>query len=179
MPLTTWRRAGDEIRIMRYSDQLTSQEVVLIESAEYPIEIQATGPKTGKLASSSDSLPEVEVASPPEFGGPEAVWSPEHLFVASVSSCLMTTFQAIAANSGLTFLDYSDRATGYLKRGDDRLYRIESITLRPSVVIEDESKVDRTLRLLTKAEAVCLISRSIDTTIELEPEVSVRHQVGT
>lgn len=38
---------------------------------------------------------------PPEFGGPERTWSPEHLFVAAVSSCLMTTFRAIAEMSEL------------------------------------------------------------------------------
>jgi organic hydroperoxide reductase OsmC/OhrA len=91
----------------------------------------------------------------------------------------MTTFQAIAANSGLTVLDYNDSATGHLIRDENRLYRMESITLRPKVVIDDETKVERALRLLNKAEAVCLISRSVDSEIFLEPEVSVRHQVGT
>jgi organic hydroperoxide reductase OsmC/OhrA len=91
----------------------------------------------------------------------------------------MTTFQAIAAMSGVEVVSYSDRATGRLHRGDDRLYRMESVTLRPTVVIADETKVDRTLRLLNKAESVCLISRSVDSTISLEPTVTADHQVGT
>ena len=36
--------------------------------------------------------PHLTVATPPEFGGPESVWSPEELFVASVGSCLLSTF---------------------------------------------------------------------------------------
>ena len=35
----------------------------------------------------------IEVATPPEFPkGIPGIWSPEHLFTAAVSSCLMTTF---------------------------------------------------------------------------------------
>ncbi len=35
----------------------------------------------------------IEVATPPEFPkGIEGIWSPEHLFVAAVSGCLMTIF---------------------------------------------------------------------------------------
>ena len=39
----------------------------------------------------------IEVATPPEFDkGMPNIWSPEHLFTAAVSSCLMTTFLAIS-----------------------------------------------------------------------------------
>ena len=151
----------------------------MIESHDYEVQLTGTGRKTGKLHASQDGLPSFEVASPPEFDGPQGVWSPEHLFVASVSSCLMTTFQAIAAASRVEVLDYSDQASGRLTRGDDRLYRIESITVRPRVVIGDQSKVDKTLRLIEKAERACLISRSIDSDVTLEPTVIVDHQVGT
>ena len=36
--------------------------------------------------------PDLTVATPPEFGGPAGVWSPEELLVASVGSCLLSTF---------------------------------------------------------------------------------------
>jgi organic hydroperoxide reductase OsmC/OhrA len=45
-----------------------------------------------------------EVATPPEFPkGMEGIWSPEHLFVAAIESCLMTTFLSVAENSKLEF----------------------------------------------------------------------------
>lgn len=146
----------------------------MIESAEYPTNLASTGLKTGVIDSADDRLPGINVASPPEFGGPPEVWSPEHLYVASISSCLMTTFRSVADNSKLNVLEYSDDATGYLKRGDDRLFRIESVTLRPKIVIDDPSKIERAHRLIEKAESVCLISRSVDSRIDLEPEISVR-----
>ncbi|MEX2134653.1 MAG: OsmC family protein [Acidimicrobiia bacterium] len=149
----------------------------MIESHEYQVLLTGTDPKTGYLESDEDRLPKLEVATPPEFGGPGETWSPEHLFVAAVSSCLMTTFHAIAQISGLEVLEYHDEAISHLQRGDDRLYRIDRVTVRPRVVIADESKIDKAVHLLEKAEAVCLISRSVSSEIDLHPTVIASHQV--
>ena len=145
----------------------------MTESHDYTIEITSTGLKTGTLEAPGGALPACEVASPPEFGGPAGVWSPELLYVAALSSCLMTTFRSIADNSGLEVLDYSDSATGHLRRGEDRMFAFDTVTLRPRVVIADGSKTERTIRLLLKAEAACLIRRSVTSEIVLEPTVEV------
>jgi organic hydroperoxide reductase OsmC/OhrA len=47
------------------------------------------------------------------------------------------------------------------------------ITLRPRVTIADPDKMDKALRLLDKAERVCLISRSIKSQVHMEPKVEV------
>lgn len=151
----------------------------MIDSHAYQVEVVGSGEKTGWLTATDDGLPELAFASPPEFGGPEHIWSPEHLFVASVASCLMTTFRAIAARSGVEVLDYSDEAVGDLVRGEDGLYSIESITLRPTIVISEDSKLDRAERLIAKAERACLISRSITSDVKLDAKVLQAHQVGT
>jgi peroxiredoxin-like protein len=143
----------------------------MIDSHDYPIHLDGTGPKTA-LLTSEDDLPKLDVASPPEFGGPGMTWSPEHLFVAAISSCLMTTFRTVAAMSNLDVVDYSDDATGHLVR-EGSLYRIERVTLRPRVVISDPDKVDKTLRLLDKAEHACLVSRSVSAEIRMEPTVEI------
>lgn len=146
----------------------------MIESHNYEVELVNTGSKTGVLDATADGLPSIEVAAPPEFGGPAGVWSPEHLFVAALAACLMTTFRAIADASGLDVLEYSDESSGHLQRGDDRRYSFDVVTLRPRVLINDEAKIERTLRLLHKAEEACLVSRSVLSQIVLEPTVEVR-----
>jgi len=138
----------------------------------YKVDLNGTGLKTGSLGS-PEGLPPLFVASPPEFGGPKDMWSPEHLFVASVAACLMTTFRSIAEMSGLEVVSYSDSASGDLVRGEDGLYKMTEITLRPRVSIADPAKADRALRLLEKAEKVCLISRSIESEVHLEPVVDI------
>jgi organic hydroperoxide reductase OsmC/OhrA len=60
----------------------------------------------------------VEVATPPQFPkGMEGIWSPEHLFVAAVNSCLMTTFLSIAENSKFEYISFKSKAIGKLRNG--------------------------------------------------------------
>lgn len=151
----------------------------MIDTHDYQVELVGADGKNGTLTAIHDHLPEIAVSSPPEFGGPPGKWSPEHLFVASLSSCLMTTFRSIAERSGVEVLDYMDEAIGRLQRGEDGLYSIDRVTLRPTIVISADSKVDRTDRLIQKAERVCLISRSVGSEVVVEPTIRQAHQVGT
>lgn len=113
----------------------------------------------------------IEVATPPEFpGGIEGVWSPEHLFVASVNSCLMTTFLAIAEYSKLDYREFNSKAIGKLEKSDGK-YMISEIILSPVVTIRCEKDRHKAERILQKAEAACLISNSIRSKIILNPEI--------
>ncbi len=116
---------------------------------------------------------EIEVATPPEFpGGVEGIWSPEHLFVASVGSCLMTSFTAIADYSKFEYESLKVKTYGTMSKVDGK-FVMSKITLKPVLTITDENYEKKALRLLEKAEQICLISRSIKSEIEFEPEVNV------
>ena len=116
---------------------------------------------------------EIEVATPPEFpGGVEGIWSPEHLFVSSVSSCFMTTFTAIAEYSKLEYEELTVKASGVMSRVDGK-FAMSEIILRPKLIISNETQKDKALRILQKAEEACLITRSIKTKVELEPTIAI------
>lgn len=115
----------------------------------------------------------LEVATPPEFPkGMPGIWSPEHLFTASVSSCLMTTFLAIAENSKLEFSTFSCKSKGTLERVEGKFVMSE-ILLEPLVTISDEKDREKTERILQKSEAACLISNSIKSKITMVPTILV------
>jgi organic hydroperoxide reductase OsmC/OhrA len=143
----------------------------MTEEHIYPVTLESTGLKTGEMTSSTDGLPTLEVASPPQFGGPENTWSPEHLYVAALASCLMTTFRSIAAASDVEIVTYRDHADGHLVRDENRLYRVDEVTLRPEIVIRDASKLEKAHRILDKAEKACLVSRSVNTVVKLEGSI--------
>lgn len=125
------------------------------------------------ILSSEDLDDRIEVATPPQFpGGVAGIWSPEHLYVSSVSSCLMTTFLAVAENSKLNFENLEVTATGKLGKKDGK-FMVTQITLKPELMIADEAEADKAHRILEKAEAACLISNSIKTDIILKPQVIV------
>jgi organic hydroperoxide reductase OsmC/OhrA len=117
----------------------------------------------------------IEVATPPEFPkGIPGIWSPEHLFTASVSSCLMTTFLAIAENSKLDFVSFRCGSKGKLERFEGKFMMTE-ILLEPVVVIRDEKDREKALKVLEKSESNCLISNSVKSTIVMKPIVEVQH----
>ncbi len=116
----------------------------------------------------------IEIATPPEFPkGIEGVWSPEHLFVAAISGCLMTTFLAIAENSTLEFASFCCRAKGKLEMVEGKLMMSE-ILLEPTVVIHNEQYRDKAIRILKKAEDACLIAHSVKSKITMEINVEVK-----
>lgn len=115
----------------------------------------------------------IEVATPPQFPkGIPGIWSPEHLYTAAVSSCLMTTFLAIAENSKLEFISFHCSSKGKLDKVDEKFMMTEVI-LRPHVVILHEKDRERAERVLIKSEAACLISNSIKSKVTMHPVIEV------
>jgi peroxiredoxin-like protein len=135
----------------------------------YETEVRWSGERRGDLR--APGLPALEVAAPPEFKGPEGVWSPEHLYVAAVNSCFMTTFLAIAELSKLGFTSFTCNARGKLEKEEGKGYRITEIILRPNLIIRNGRDAEWATRILEKAEKNCLISNSINTAVKLEPEI--------
>lgn len=136
----------------------------------YKTEVEWTGERHGELR--APALPNLQVDAPPEFKGHEGVWTPEHLFVASVNSCFMTTFLAIAENSKLEFVKFQADAEGKLEKVEGQGLMITHITLRPQLVVKHSRDTERALRIFEKAEKHCLISNSIRTETSLEPQVN-------
>ncbi|HLT75619.1 MAG TPA: OsmC family protein [Ohtaekwangia sp.] len=115
----------------------------------------------------------LEVATPPEFPkGIPGTWSPEHLYTAAVSSCLMTTFLAIAENSKLDFVSFRCESSGKLELVDGK-YKMTEVVLNPNVEIVDAAQQEKALRVLSKAESNCLISNSITAKVSMNPVVEV------
>ncbi|OQP65910.1 osmotically inducible protein OsmC [Niastella vici] len=117
----------------------------------------------------------IEVATPPEFPkGIPGIWSPEHLLVAAVNSCLMTTFLAIAENSKFEFISFTSNATGKLEKVDGK-YMISEIALSPVLTIKNNAEKEKALKLLEKSEAACLISNSVKSTIVFNATINIQN----
>ena len=104
----------------------------------YNYEVNLSWTKDRKGVVSSPVLEQkTEVATPPEFPkGMEGIWSPEHLFVAAIESCLMTTFLAVAENSKLEFTSFSSHDTGQLNKVDGK-FRMTEVMLQPKLIIKN------------------------------------------
>jgi peroxiredoxin-like protein len=138
----------------------------------YEVNINWESDRKG-LMSSPVLQTNIEVATPPEFAkGMAGIWSPEHLLVAAVNSCLMTTFLAIAENFKFSFVNFESNADGKLEKVDGK-YMISEIVLSPTLVIHHEDDKEKAIRILQKSEAACLISNSVKATIIFKPVIKV------
>lgn len=138
----------------------------------YTVDLDWETGRTG-LISAEELSSKIEVVTPPQFpGGVAGKWSPEHLFVASINSCLMTTFLAIAENSKLEYQGFRSRATGKLELADGK-YMITEVTLSPVLSIANVADTAKAERVLQKSEAACLISNSVKSRIHFYPQVRV------
>jgi peroxiredoxin-like protein len=138
----------------------------------YHVDLYRTTGRKGRL-SSPELQQEIEVATPPEFpGGVPGIWSPEHLFTAAVSTCFMTTFLAIAENSGLEFKSFRCPAKGILDKTEGK-FAMTEILLQPVLVITGKEDLEKAERILQKAEKACLITNSISSKVNLQPDIQV------
>ncbi|UJH90956.1 OsmC family protein [Antarcticibacterium sp. 1MA-6-2] len=143
-----------------------------MEAHKYLVNLVWTIDRKGEVSSPVLNQ-KIEVATPPEFpGGIPDIWSPEHLFTAAVSSCFMTTFLAIAANSNLVFTSLTCPAEGILDRKDGK-YAMTDIFLKPVLTIPNEEDREKAEKVLIKAEKACLISNSISSEVHLQTEVLI------
>ncbi|MEQ9229132.1 MAG: OsmC family protein [Cyclobacteriaceae bacterium] len=147
-----------------------------MEAHFYNVDINWNEDRKGVMCSpelNKDANSCIDVATPPEFPkGIPGIWSPEHLFTAAVSSCLMTTFLAIAENSKLNFANFSCKSKGKLDQVEGK-FLMTQIILEPTVTIHDESERDRALKVLEKSERACLVSNSIKSEVIMIPCVQV------
>ena len=115
----------------------------------------------------------IEVVTPPQFPkGINGIWSPEHLFVAAINSCLMTTFLSIAENSKLEFTGFESKALGKLEMSDGK-YMVSEVVLMPVVSIKNIEQKERAEKVLQKSEVNCLISNSVKTKIVFKSEIKI------
>jgi organic hydroperoxide reductase OsmC/OhrA len=104
-------------------------------------------------------------SSAPEFGGNPDKADPEELFVASLSSCHMLWFLALARAEKIRVASYEDEAEGTM---DGR--RFTRVVLRPRVVFASEIDTNKVVSLHHRAHERCFITNSVSCPVEVEPQ---------
>lgn len=116
----------------------------------------------------------IEVVTPPEFpNGIKEKWTPEHLFVAAVNSCLMSTFLLVADNSKFEFISFESNAIGKIEKIDGK-FAVTEIVLKPTLIIPANQNEAKAKRVLEMSEKACAIANSIKTKITLEPIITTK-----
>jgi organic hydroperoxide reductase OsmC/OhrA len=111
----------------------------------------------------------VKMSAAVAYRGDADMVDPEEAFVASLASCHMLTFLAIAAGKKLVVDHYGDNAVGYLERIDNGRMAITRVILHPTITFAGQTPDASTLQAMhDKAHTNCFIANSVTTAISIE-----------
>jgi organic hydroperoxide reductase OsmC/OhrA len=93
--------------------------------------------------------------------------------MASVASCFILSFRAIARASNISWLSLECDTQGELDKLEGKM-QFTKIVIKAKLVISPSQSSEMAERLLIKAEQSCLVSNSLKTESHLEFEVIVQ-----
>lgn len=108
-------------------------------------------------------------SSAAEFGGNPDKADPEEMFVASLSSCHMLWFLALARAEGVRVTSYEDDPEGVM---DGK--RFIRVVLRPRTAFDGQVDGEGVESLHHRAHERCFIANSVSCPVEIEPRPSAR-----
>jgi organic hydroperoxide reductase OsmC/OhrA len=112
----------------------------------------------------------VHASAAPAFRGDPSLVDPEEAFVASLASCHLLTFLALAARAGHTVDAYDDEAEGVLAENADGRLAITRVVLRPHAAFSGQAPTAAEVaRLHERAHGECFIANSVLTEVVVEP----------
>jgi len=114
-----------------------------------------------------ESKQEIEIATPPQFGGHDGITNPEDLFVSSVNACFMTTFLAFVEKMGIERLSYESEAEGVLEKVDD-IRVFTRVVLKPRIKAKATGEVIQTVIDMVKARSIVVNSVKSEVVVEAE-----------
>ena len=141
---------------------------------EFTTTLRATG---SDAIVSEPPLPALSVDAPKEFGGEGNHWTPEHLLLASVSSCFFTTYRALAHRQGLAVEEIVCRGHATVAKGRTGL---ELTGVRLAVDIEvSAADLEKAHALVQEAERRCIVSRGLSIPVKVNAVVTSKSYVST
>lgn len=131
----------------------------------YETSIDWTEGKTGEVRAAGKAS--FAVATPPEFGGPENIWTPEDLLVSAVASCVMTSTLFFAERAKITMHSYKSTAVATMEKTPNGL-AITGVTVTIAVELNDAAQADSMHNAVDQAEKNCPVSASLNCPVELK-----------
>lgn len=103
----------------------------------------------------------VEGSSDPAFRGDRTKHNPEEMLLMSLSSCHMLWFLHFCSEAGVNVVAYTDTAYGIMVEEPNGSGYFTEVTLKPHVVVSNETMLAQLDELHHKANAYCFIANSV------------------
>ena len=106
----------------------------------------------------------------PDWGGSALNTNPEQTLAASLSSCHMMTFLALAVKAKWPVLSYKDKAIAYLGKNSQGQMSVTKITLQPKIIFSDgfAPETEEMEKMQDRAHRYCFIANSLSEEVEVK-----------
>ncbi len=120
---------------------------------------------------SFDAGIQVRASAAPAYRGKTDCVDPEEAFVATLSSCHMLTFLAIAARKRLVVDSYEDDAVGFMEKNAQGKLAVTRVVLRPKIRFNGAEipSGEQLMKLHDQSHHECFIANSVLTEVTVEP----------
>lgn len=118
----------------------------------------------------------IQGSADPLFRGDHSKFNPEELLLASLSSCHMLWYLHLCAENNIQVLSYQDDANGVMQEFLNGSGKFIEVTLKPSIIVLNESMIENAIQLHHKAHELCFIANSVNFTVKCTPTVQCVNQ---
>jgi organic hydroperoxide reductase OsmC/OhrA len=115
----------------------------------------------------------VDASAAPVYKGNPDLVDPEEAFVASLSSCHLLTFLALATKKRFVVDRYTDRAVGHVEKAEGGRLAVTRVELRPEIRFSGDTQptADELAALHERAHAMCFIANSVKSEVTIKEAV--------
>ena len=108
--------------------------------------------------------------SAPDYGGKENELNPEQSLAASISSCHMMTFLALAAKMRWPVISYKDKAFAFLGKNSKGKMCVNKIELNPNIVFDGNFSVstEEMDKMQDRSHRYCFVANSLSDEVEIK-----------
>ena len=107
--------------------------------------------------------------SAPDWRGNELNTNPEQTLAASLSSCHMMTFLALAAKMKWPVIKYSDNAKAFIGKSSKGKMCVNKIELNPKIIFDNNFSVtnEEMIKMQDRAHRYCFVANSLSDEVEV------------
>ncbi|TCV19909.1 organic hydroperoxide reductase OsmC/OhrA [Sphingobacterium alimentarium] len=102
----------------------------------------------------------MSVSAAKAFKGDPTLYNPEDLLLSSLASCHMMSYLYVCAQHQIELVSYTDQAKAILETYADGSGKIIEVILEPTVIVKDNSTIEKAIALHEKAHELCFIANS-------------------
>ena len=106
----------------------------------------------------------------PDYGGNKNSLNPEQGLAASISSCHMMTFLALAAKMKWPVINYKDKAVAFLGKNSKGKMCVTKIELNPQITFKNNFEVSKEemIKMQDRSHRYCFVANSLSDEVEVK-----------